>query len=188
MRASSIPVLRSGLGENVTERRKDHVVDGLGLRTNVGEDSGIPTPSILGDVGILNAPLKRAAVAFVEAVPEANRPFLNVAQVGVAGASTARCSSTSRQNFRVAPGVIVERRAIAHAGSGGCADGRGVIPSAERILETIVEVNVQLGSRVKLNGGKCGSATNRGKRAVRPHRHVRKLRRAVASMPSPPMK
>src|SRR5258708_35716986 len=82
--ASSITL---GLWNVIAERGEDHVVVSLGADANWyrGRRSfgnAIARPGVLGDVGVLHAELEAALRTLVELVPEAERAFLDEADVG----------------------------------------------------------------------------------------------------------
>src|SRR5258706_6211997 len=70
----------------VAERGKNHIVDGLGADAHGrcgrrGFGNAIARPGVLGDVGVLHSELKAALRTLVELVPEAERAFLDEADV-----------------------------------------------------------------------------------------------------------
>ena len=76
------------LRQVVAERSKPHVVDGLGrvAETGNGADS---FPRMPHRVGVLDALLEGTAWSLIEAEPIAQRPFLDVAIIRVAGTGAA---------------------------------------------------------------------------------------------------
>src|SRR5262245_55460977 len=106
------------LRDVVAERRKDHVVDGL------GRDAVCTGPGGLRQVRILDTPAHAALRSVVNLVPEPKSRFADGADIAGAGAAGRGRSRSGWRALAGAAGVVGERRAVtADSGVRG-GDGR----------------------------------------------------------------
>src|SRR5215471_10819465 len=94
-------------GDVITERGKDHVVDGL------GRDVIQTRPARLRQVRILDAPAHAALRPVVDFVPEPDRCFADGTNIARAGAAGTRRKRSGWRDLGRATGVIGERRTVA---------------------------------------------------------------------------
>src|SRR5262249_6959342 len=92
---------------------------GCGQRTRRRAGAGVvPGPTVLGDVGILHAPLDATLGAVVNLVPKAQGAFEQVVDIASASATARRscragATGSPREALGVAIRVIEKRRAVA---------------------------------------------------------------------------
>ena len=123
-----------GLGQVVTERGPDHVVDGMRGEAGGRTDAVAAGPSEAGEVRVLQTPLEPTLFALVDFVPEAEGGFGDVSSVARASAAAAPGVPVATWgNFQSAAGVVgVGRTVTANpVGSNGRSGQRRV---AEAVL------------------------------------------------------